>query len=299
MLSFADGAASVVTVSRPEPAAGRVLVRTEAVGAGVGLLRALAADTPGSPGGEIVGTVVVVGSGVDRFAVGDRVGGVVFADAYAEFVVADPRLISAIPPEVAPGVAVAVVRGGLVELAASRTGRFSAGESVLVTAAASGVGHLAVQLARALGAGRVVGAMSSPDKSDFVRSCGADAVVTYDEPAWGDPVDLVLDGAGGPLVARGIEALSPFGRLVAFSAGGGSVDAGALLPGMKTVTALTIGTLHRTRPSVVEDLRAELWALLAAGHLDPRHVDLPFDAAADAVALLANRANPGRVALLS
>ncbi|MEV4534169.1 zinc-binding dehydrogenase [Asanoa sp. NPDC049518] len=298
MLSFAGGAASVVAVARPEPAAGQVLIQAEAVGAGVGLLRSLAGDPTGSPGGEVVGTVVAVGPGVSGFAKGDRVGGVVFANAYAEFVVADPRLISTVPSDVSPGAAVAVVRGGLVALAALRTGRFAAGESLLVTAAASGVGHLAVQLARALGASRVVGAVSSPDKSDFVHSCGANAVVTYADPSWGGPVDLVLDGAGGPLAARGIEALAPFGRLVAFSAGGGSVDAGTLLPGMKTVMGLTIGTLHRTQPSLIEALRTELWALLAAGRLDPRHVDVPFEAAPDALALLASRANPGRVVLL-
>lgn len=61
------------------------------------------------------------------------------------------------------------------------------GEAALITAAASGVGHLAVQLARVRGAGRVVGAVSDPAKADFVRSLGADEVVTYRDEDWGTP----------------------------------------------------------------------------------------------------------------
>jgi NADPH:quinone reductase-like Zn-dependent oxidoreductase len=84
-------------------------------------------------------------------------------------------------------------------LSALRAGRVASGESVLVTAAASGTGHLAVQLDKALGAARVVAAAGSADKADFARQCGADEVVTYSQPSWGDPVDLVLDGVGGEL----------------------------------------------------------------------------------------------------
>ncbi|MFD5886129.1 zinc-binding dehydrogenase [Streptomyces sp. NPDC060334] len=121
--------------------------------------------------------------------------------------------------------ALALVRGGLVALSALRAGRFDKGDSVLVTAAASGAGHLAVQLAvqlaKTLGASRVVAAVRSADKAEFVRGCGADAVVIYSQNSWGDPVDLVLDGdgGGGDLVQRGVDALSPHGRLVAFQRG--------------------------------------------------------------------------------
>jgi NADPH:quinone reductase-like Zn-dependent oxidoreductase len=126
------------------------------------------------------------------------VGGVVFQDANAELVLADPRLVSHVPAKVDAAAALALVRGGLIALSALRAGRVAPGESVLVTAAASGTGHLAVQLAKALGAARVAAA-GSADKADFARQCGADEVVTYSQPSWGDPVDLVLDGVGGEL----------------------------------------------------------------------------------------------------
>ena len=79
------------------------------------------------------------------------------------------------------------------------------------------------------------------------------------------PFDLVLDGVGGDLVQRGVDALAPFGRLVAFSADSGTVDTGSLLVGLKSVIGFSIGLVNRTRPDLVAQRRAELWDLLAAG----------------------------------
>jgi NADPH2:quinone reductase len=281
----------------PVPGPGQLLVRTETVGVGIGLLRTLAAGDVARPGGEMVGTVIEAGPDVAGFQPGDRVGGVVFADVYAEFVLADPGLVGPVPATVDAAAALALVRGGLIALSTLRAGRLAPGESALVTAAASGTGHLTVQLARALGAARVVAAAGSADKADFARRCGADEVVTYAQPSWGEPVDLVLDGVGGDLVQRGVDALNPFGRLVAFSAGGGTIDAGSLLGGLKTVTGFAIGAVNRTQPDLVRERRAELWDRLAAGQLDPQHVDFPLDAITQAVDLVARRANLGRVVL--
>ena len=191
--------AEVVEASVPVPGPGQLLVCTEAVGVGVGLVRMLEPGGAVRPGAEMVGTVVAAGPDSAGFEAGDRVGGVVFEDANAELVLADPRLVSHVPAKVDAAAALALVRGGLIALSALRAGRVAPGESVLVTAAASGTGHLAVQLAKALGAARVVAAAGSADKADFARQCGADEVVTYSQPSWGDPVDLVLDGVGGEL----------------------------------------------------------------------------------------------------
>src|ERR1700721_1902806 len=234
----AGGQAGIAEATVPVPGRGQLLVSTEAVGVGVGLVRMLAAGDEVRPGGEVVGTVVAVGPDVAGFEIGDRVGGVVFEDVYADIVLADPRLVSHVPAEADAATALALVRGGLIALSTLRAGHVAQGESVLVTAAASGTGHLAVQLARALGVARVVAAVGAAGTADFVRQGGADEVVTYSQPSWGDPVDLVLDGVGGELVQRGVDALAPFGRLVAFSAGGGTVDAGSLLGELKSVTGV-------------------------------------------------------------
>lgn len=297
-ITFPSGRqAVVVDAPVPVPGPGQLLVRTEAVGVGVGLVRMLAAGDAVRPGGEMVGTVVAAGHDVAGFEIGDRVGGVVFENVHAEAVLADPRLVSRVPAEIDAGAALALVRGGLVALSVLRAGRHASGESVLVTAAASGTGHLAVQLAKALGAARVVAAVGSADKAGFARECGADEVVTYSHPSWGDPVDLVLDGAGGGLVQRGVDALTPSGRLVAFSAGGGTVEVGSLLAGLKSVIGFTIGTVNRTRPDLIIQRRTELWDLFATGRLNPQHTDFPLEEIIKAINLVATRSNLGRVAL--
>ncbi len=153
-----------------------------------------------------------------------------------------------------------------------------------------------IQVARALGASRVVAAVGDSGKADFLRECGADAVVTYGE-SWGEPVDVLLDGVGGELLGRGLNALAPQGRLVAFSAGGGTIDAGDLLADLKTVTGFSMGLLSRTRPELLDSWRAELWELLAAGHLRPRHTVLPWDRIAEGIELIESRRNLGRVAV--
>ena len=289
--------AQVAGAPVPVPGPEQLLVRTEAVGVGVGLVRMLRAGDAVRPGGEMVGTVVAATPDVAGFEIGDRVGGVVFEDLYADIVLADPRLVSHVPAEVDAAAALALVRGGLIALSTLRAVHVAPGESVLVTAAASGTGHLAVQLAKALGAARVVAAVGSADKAGFVRQCGADEVVTYSQPSWSDPVDLVLDGVGGDLVQRGVDALTPFGRLVAFSADSGTVDTASLLGGLKSVIGFSIGLVNRTRPDLVTQRRTELWDLLAAGRLNPKYVDLPLEAITKAIDLVATRSNLGRVVL--
>lgn len=288
--------AEIVEAARPQPEAGQLLVRTELAGIGIALLRMINGGNGSDPGGEIVGTVAAVGPGVAESWIGKRVGGVVFAGAYAEYAVAVPQLVTEIPESVAAADALGLVRGGLVALGALRAGRFTSGESVLVTAAASGVGHLLVQLAKAGGAERVIAAAGSPDKAAFLRDCGADEVVDYAQD-WGRPVDVVLDGVGGDLVARGVEALAPRGRLVAFSAGGGAVDTGSLLAELKTVTGFSVGLLSRTQPELLADYRRELWDLHADGQLRPRCTVLPVRHMDQAIELVSSRRNQGRVAI--
>ncbi len=286
----------IVSAAQPTPGPGQLLIRTELVGVHLGLLRMLRSGAAAEPGAEAVGTVVAVGAQVDESWIGKVVGGVVLEGAYAQYVLALPQLVTELPAGVDLADGLAVVRGGLVALGALRAGRFRAGESVLVTSAASGSGHLAVQIARALGAGRVVGSVGSADKAEFLRECGADEVLTYDRPLT-ERFDVVLDGVGGDFVQRGVESLAPHGRLVAYSAGGGSVDAGGLLAELKTVTGFSVGLLSRSRPELIGCYRDQLWKLLAQGSIRPRHSVFAFDRLAEAMELVAARRNVGRVVL--
>jgi NADPH:quinone reductase-like Zn-dependent oxidoreductase len=186
-----------------------------------------------------------------------------------------------------------------VALGALESARPAPGEAVLVTAAASGVGHLAVQLARHRGATRVVGAVGDAAKAGFVRSLGADAVVTYEQESWGEPVDVVLDAVGGALLTPAVRALTPGGRLVAYSSGGGTIDAHDLLAGGKSAIGFQIALVARTQPWRYAAWIAELWSLFAAGTLRPAvHAAFPLAHAARAHAAVESRSNLGKVVLV-
>ncbi|GGX63962.1 quinone oxidoreductase family protein [Streptomyces hiroshimensis] len=294
----------------PRPGPGELLLRTEAVGVTLPVVRKVRGGglpLPASLGGEVAGEVVATGPGVTGFAVGDRVTGLCFADGYADHSLLNTAMASPVPDGVSATDAVALVRCGLVARGAYAAARPAAGESVLVTAAASGAGHLAVQLARALGAGRVVAAVSSAAaeaKAGFLRELGADHVVTYDNLAgeeagrWGGPVDIVLDAVGGDLLSPAVAALAPGGRLVAYSSGGGTIEAYDLLVGAKSAIGFQMALIARHQPELMEQWRQELWELFAAGRLRPRvHAELPLEAAAQAHEIIESRVNLGKVVL--
>ncbi|UXY38721.1 quinone oxidoreductase family protein [Streptomyces albidocamelliae] len=283
----------------PEAGPGEVLVRVEAVGVTLPVVRKVTeAAEPVPLGGEIAGEVVAAGDGVTRFRAGDRVTGLCFGHGYADYALLRESMTSPVPDGASAVDAVALVRGGLVALGALDAARPAPGEAVLVTAAASGVGHLAVQLARLRGAGRVVGAVSGAGKADFVRSLGADDCALYGDARWGEPVDCVLDAVGGDLLTPALAALAPHGRLVAYSSGGGTIRAYDLLVGAKSVIGFQMALIARGRPQLYERWRQELWRLFADGALRPVvHGEFALEDAAKAHAVVESRANLGKVVL--
>jgi NADPH:quinone reductase-like Zn-dependent oxidoreductase len=210
----------------PIPQAGEVLVRVEAAGINPvdGAVRGghfpLLGEPPFVLGWDISGTVEALGPDVAGFKVGDQVFGMPRfpkqAAAYAELVVAPADEI-ALKPEGIPHIqAGALPLAGLTAWQGLvRHGGLKQGERVLIHAAAGGVGHLAVQIAKARGAHVVTTA--SPDKLDFVRSIGADEVVDYTSSDFTEKVrdlDLVLDPMGGDHADRSLKVLKDGGVLV-------------------------------------------------------------------------------------
>ncbi|MFG2696906.1 zinc-binding alcohol dehydrogenase family protein [Kitasatospora sp. NPDC048407] len=288
------------TVDRPEAGAGEVLIRVEAVGVTLPVVRKLReGGGPATLAGEVAGEVVAVGAGVTAFRAGDRVTGLCFADAYAEFAVLNAAMASPIPVGATGVEAVALVRSGLVARGAYEAARPQPGESVLVTAAASGVGTLALQYAKAGGAARVVAAVSSAEKADFVRELGADEVILYEDADWGAPYDVILDGVGGELLGRAVRALATGGRLVAFSSGGGTVEAYELLARGATMIGFQIRAIATGKPDLYDRWRRDLWHLHEAGTLRAAvHEQIPLTEAARAHALIEQRRNLGKVVLV-
>ncbi|MFH8699890.1 zinc-binding alcohol dehydrogenase family protein [Streptomyces chartreusis] len=283
----------------PQPGPGELLVRCEAIGVTLPVVRKVTEVAEPVPlGGEIAGEVMAVGPGADRFRAGDRVTGLCFGHGYADYALLHIGMTSPVPDTATAVDAVALVRSGLVALGALEAARPERGEAALVTAAASGVGHLAVQLARVRGAGRVVGAVSDPAKAGFLRPLGVDDVVTYGQEGWGEPVDYVLDAVGGDMLSHALAALTAGGRLVAYSSGGGTIRAYDLLVGAKSVIGFQMARIAREEPELYERWRQELWRLFEEGALKPVvHGEFALEEAAEAHAAVESRVNRGKVVL--
>lgn len=298
----------------PEPGAGEVRLRPEVIGAnfvdtrfrrgGGGIYhRAL----PGVLTGDVAGTVVARGDGVDAGLVGRRVASLV-EDAFADQVLADAAWLAPVPDGVEDGMASMLPMGGPVARGALRVGRLSAGETVLVHAAAGGIGHLAVQLAKLHGAGTVIATAGSAAKLDFARGLGADVAVDYTDPDWPDRVraaapggvDLVLDSVAGPMLERSVDLLAPLGRLVIYGAAGG--DPGpvpASLYALRSITGFSLLAWRAARPEEARADVADVAEHAAAGRLRTVvHTRLPLTEAAEAHRILEAREQLGRVLLV-
>ncbi|MFJ6540454.1 zinc-binding alcohol dehydrogenase family protein [Streptomyces sp. NPDC091385] len=284
----------------PEPGPGELLVRSEAIGVTLPAVRKVREGTePGPLGGEVAGRVVAVGEGVTGFTAGDRVTGLCFSHAYAELALLHERMASHVPPEANSAEAVALVRSGVVARGAYEASRPRAGETVLVTSAAGTTGGLALQYARAGGASRVVAAVSSREKAHFVRSLGADEVVLYPDESWGEPVDVVLDGVGGDVLHSAVRALAPNGRLIAYSSGGGTVDAHQLLVRSASVTGFQMAAVARAQPELYTRWLTEVWDHYRQRTLRPSvFARLPLADASEAHRIIESRRNLGKVVLV-
>lgn len=317
----AYGGPDVLTVEEaaaPDPGPGQVRIRAEAVGCnfvdtqirkGPGPDSLFHRPLPGRLTGDVVGTVEAVGPGVDTALTGRRVAALVAEDAYAESALADAEWLAAVPDGMDAAVATALPTVGPVALGILRAGRLAAGETVLVHAAAGGIGHLAVQTARLRGAGTVIAGASTPEKGTFAQDLGADAAVDTSAEDWPEQVraiapggvDVVLDSGGGEMVLRGFEVLAPFGRLVTYGAAGGVPGDVPLtrIFGLVTMAGFALLPFRAADPAGARQDVEDITRWLAEGRLRYGiHARLPLVQAAQAHRILDSRAHRGRVVLL-
>ncbi len=277
----------LVETDAPVPAAGRLLIDVDSAGVNY-------ADThqtedsyltpqtlPLIPGGEVVGRIH------DGPRAGERVVALLAgAGGYAEQAVAHPATTFAVPDSVSDGVALALVLQGTTAWHLLRTStHLQPGDSVVVHAAAGGVGSLAVQLARQWGAGRVIATASSPDKRDLAVRLGADVAVDVSgtttanevrdllvEANEGAQVDVVLEMIGGHVFDGSLSAVAPLGRLAVFGMASRTpptpVDPARLMGTSRTVTGFWLVHALR-RPGGLGPAVDELFSLVRAGRLHP------------------------------
>ena len=275
------GGPEVLTLTElPDPVPGEGLTVVDVSSAGVNYADTHAAENsylspqelPLVPGSEVVGTLPD----------GTRVAAFTMTGGYCEKAVVHPAMAFPLFDEVTDGQALALMVQGLTAWHLLRTStHLQPGESVVVHAAAGGVGTLAVQLAKHWGAGRVIAVASSEDKLTLAKELGADAGVLAGEEDLrgalrdangGKGVDIVLEMVGGGAFDASLRALAPFGRLATFGMASRQapkpVDAGALMARSTAVVGFWLAHCFG-RPELMQPQMKELLALVAEGALTP------------------------------
>jgi NADPH2:quinone reductase len=204
----------IAEVPGPEPRAGQALVDVSAVAVNRGDLMVASMRPPGSRlGMDVAGVVVRAAADGSGPAVGTRVIGLADRDGWAEQIALPADRMAALPPD-APDSAVVLPVAGMTALYALRTVGWLLGRTVLVTGAGGGVGRLAVQLASAAGA-RVVAWAGSRERMAGLAELGADVVCTYGDGD-AEPIDALLDAAGGDVFTKAYKLLVPQGVVVSY-----------------------------------------------------------------------------------
>ncbi|GAA0590327.1 quinone oxidoreductase family protein [Actinomadura livida] len=274
------GGPEVLTVTElPDPEAGPGHLLIDVSRAGINYADTHQAENsylsestlPLVPGGEVVGTT----------ADGRRVVALVGTGGYAEKAVAPEALAWDVPEGIDDLTALAmVIQGASAWVLLRRSVHLAPGESVVVHAAAGGVGSLAVQLAKAWGAGRVIATASSPDKRDLALELGADAAVDPGEPDLkaalieangGRRVDTVLEMTGGTVTDDSLRALAPFGRLAFYGMASrkepSPVRPATLMSHSTTIAGMWLAHVFQLPGDVMRTALDELFGLVADGRL--------------------------------
>jgi len=310
-------ALKLVEVPAPQPASGEVLVRVEAAGVNrADLLQRQGFYPPPSGitdilGLECAGTVAALGEDVTEFAVGDPVCALLSGGGYAEYVAVPAGQIAPIPAGLDAVQAAAIMETACTVWSNLVTvGRLAPGETLLVHGGSSGIGTMAIQVAKALGA-RVVTTVGSPEKAAAVSALGADVVIDYREQdfaeamdAAGIKADVILDIMGAKYLAPNVASLATNGRLVIIGLQGGlqaELNLGQLLAKRASVSATSL----RARPAaekaeIVAATRAHVFPMIESGAVRPI-VHATFDLADSAGAhrVLEESSHIGKVLLIS
>ncbi|PVU89327.1 hypothetical protein BB561_005430 [Smittium simulii] len=276
---------TISTVAIPTPGPGQVLVRSEAIGANFFDTLLIQGKyqhkppLPFTPGSEFSGIVVKVHESVRDFTVGDKVFGSVSDGAYAEYVCTHEKQLFKIPKnlsfEQAAGIYVTYPTSyaALVLRANLRSH-----ETVLVIAAAGGVGIAAVQIAKALGA-TVIAAVGTANKFSICKENGADHIINYSDKDWtqqvlkltnGRGVDVIYDPVG--LIETSLKCIAWNGRALVVGFAGGSIEkiaSNRILLKNVSVVGIHWGAYLKHQPDAISQVWKGIFELIEAGKISP------------------------------
>lgn len=266
---------------------------------------------PFTPGMEVAGTVEALGEGVEGIKVGDRVMAQTGMGGFAEYAVAPAVGARPLPK----GMTDDEAAGFWLVYSTSHFGlayraQMKPGESVLVHSAAGGVGMAAVQIARALGAGKIIGTVGSDDKLDVIRKLGVDVAINYEKEDWvemvkketrGKGVDIIYDPVGGRVGEMSTKCIAFEGRLliIGFTSGDFSTfKSNHILIKNYSIVGLHWGNYRTFKPQMMEESWRELSAMFERGQLKPLiTARYPMEKVADAMEHLASRKAVGKIVL--
>jgi NADPH2:quinone reductase len=300
----------------PVPNPGQILARVRASAANfpdVLMCRGMYQVRPAmpfTPGVELCGEVVALGEGVSRFAIGDRVIGasVLPHGGFAELAIMNAATTYAAPASLDDAEAAAFYLGYQTGwFALHRRANLQPGETLLVHAAAGGVGSAAVQLGKAAGA-RVIGVVGGQEKAQVARSLGADLVVdrlsedfvaSVKELTDGRGADVVFDPVGGDAYHRSTKCIAFEGRIIVVGFAGGEVQSTALSHALVknyAILGLHWGYYNEKDPAAVDACQVILTAMADAGTLRPLVSErLELGDVARGIQRLADGSTTGRV----
>ena len=320
VIASEPGGPEVLTVTElpdPVPGPGEVVVDVAATAVNRADTLQRQGKYPPPPGAsdvlglECSGTISAVGDGVEPWQVGDEVSALLAGGGYAEKVLVPAGQVMPLPQGVD-----LVTAGAMPEVACTvwsnvfMVAGLQRGETLLVHGGAGGIGNLAIQLAKAVGA-RVVTTAGSPEKLDLCRELGADVAVSYRDQDFVEEVraatdgrgaDVILDNMGAKYLDRNISALATEGRLVIIGMQGGvkgELNIGKLLAKRGAVIATSL----RSRPveekaAICTAVAEHVWPLVADGSVRTVvHATFPFEKAADAHRLMESGRHVGKIIL--
>ena len=271
-------------VEMPEMMPKQILIRTVATSVNFADIKSRYGKKGGKlpfiPGLDVAGVIERVGTEVEHFQVGQRVIAFPSQGSYAEYVVADESLTFAIPDSLDFKAAAAcpIVSFTAYKLLAE-VARIESGETVLIHAAAGGIGTTAIQLAKLLGAGKVIGTVGSESKSGIVLEAGADHVICHDQEdfaekvnEWtqGEGANVILDSISGRVSEKSMTCLAPYGRLVHFGNASGEVGSFQtvdLHASCRSVLGFSFGTTRQKRPEQLRRTAEQVIPFLSQGRL--------------------------------
>jgi NADPH:quinone reductase len=301
----------------PVPGQGQVAIEVEAIGcnfADILICRGgyqIKPELPFSPGAEVAGRIAALGPGAEGWREGQQVTAQLGFGGYASRVLASVGQLRPIPGEMPAADAVALGVTYLTSLLGlCDRARLGAGETVLVHAAAGGVGLAAVQIARAVGA-RVIAGASSDDKLELARKHGAHDVVRTSDPDWPERVreltsgagaDVIYDSVGGEIFEHSLKCIAWAGRLLVIGFSSGeipSVKLNRVMLKHVSIIGLHLATYEQRAPAVLADAAARLFQLYAQGAVRPLiHASYPLPEAHKALAELGARSTVGKLILI-